>query len=246
MAQNHRYFQLGKEKVIDMKNRKWISKTIALALTLALMMPVTVMAEEQTQTQEQSQQAQQQSTEQLPVFSYEGDGNFDIFGMNMAKMAYQVLAVSEDANGYFGLIYSNAVEETSVLVNAIGAYQGVSIIPQGDNASSLHIIASGHWKLLAAPIVEPTVSDFEGSGNKVSGRFKGDGKMHDVYLANYATKGNFIVWLYDLNDNTKVLLANGTRTFGKTKKDIYLGENHSYVVSVKSTGTWKVDFLDRE
>lgn len=178
-------------------------------------------------------------------YVYEGDGNLDIYGLNMTPIPYAVHAVSTDANGYFGLLYSNAAGESKVLVNKVGAYDGSTTIEEGANATTLHVLASGHWQIVITPVLNFTTMTQSGTGNMVSGRFKGDDETHDVYCANWAGKGNYIVWLYDINNNTRQLLANGAGTYGKKKKNIYLNASHSYYLSVQSEGNWLVEFSQK-
>lgn len=175
-------------------------------------------------------------------YVYEGDGNFDIYGLNMTPIPYEVHAVSTDADGYFGLLYTNAAGESKVLVNKTGAYNGSTTIEKGANATTLHVLASGHWQIVLTPVLASATPTQSGTGNMVSGRFKGDDETHDVYCANWAGKGNYIVWLYDINNNTRQLLANGAGTYGRTKKNIYLNASHSYYLSVQSEGNWLVEF----
>ncbi len=175
-------------------------------------------------------------------YVYEGDGIMNIHGLNMPPVPYDVHVVSTDADGYFGLLCSNAAGETKMLVNKTGAYEGSTTIEKGTNATSLQILATGHWQIVMTPVLNFTTMTQSGAGNTVSGRFKGDDGTHDVYCANWAEKGNFIVWLYDLNSDTRQLLANGAGTYGKKKKNIYLNDSHSYYLSVQSEGKWLVEF----
>ncbi len=175
-------------------------------------------------------------------YVYEGDGNLDIYGLNMTPIPYEVHAVSTDEGGYFGLLYSNAAGESKVLVNKAGAYNGSTTIEKGANATTLHVLASGHWQIVLTPVLVSTTPTQSGTGNFVSGRFKGDDDTHDVYCANWAGKGNYIVWLYDINNGTRQLLANGAGTYGRTKKNIFLNKSHSYYLSVQSEGNWLVEF----
>jgi len=175
-------------------------------------------------------------------YVYEGNGNMDIYGLNMAPIPYEAHVVSSDASGYFGLLYSNAAGESKVLVNKVGAYNGSTVIEKGANATTLHVLASGHWQIVLTPVLVFTTPTQSGVGNMVTGRFKGDDDTHDVYCANWAGKGNYIVWLYDINNDTRQLLANGAGTFGRTKKNIYLNASHSYYLSVQSEGNWLVEF----
>ncbi|RKJ45674.1 hypothetical protein D7X98_07280 [bacterium 1XD8-76] len=175
-------------------------------------------------------------------YVYEGDGSMNIHGLNMPPVPYDVHVLSTDADGYFGLLCSNAAGETKMLVNKTGAYEGSTTIEKGANATSLQILASGHWQIVMTPVLNFTTMTQSGAGNMVSGRFKGDDGTHDVYCANWAEKGNYIVWLYDLNNDTRQLLANGVGTYGKKKKNIYLNDSHSYYLSVQSEGKWLVEF----
>ena len=175
-------------------------------------------------------------------YVYEGDGNQNIHGLNMPPVPYDVHVVSTDADGYFGLLYTNAAGESKVLVNKVGAYEGSTTIAKGTNATSLQILATGHWQIVMTPVLQFTTMTQSGAGNFVSGRFKGDDGTHDVYCANWAEKGNYIVWLYDLNDDKRLLLANGAGTYGKKRKNVYLNESHSYYLSVQSEGNWLVEF----
>lgn len=175
-------------------------------------------------------------------YVYEGDGSLNIHGLNMPPVPYDVHVVSTDADGYFGLLYTNAAGDSKVLVNKVGAYEGSTTIEKGTNATSLQILATGHWQIVMTPVLQFTTMTQSGAGNFVSGRFKGDDGTHDVFCANWAEKGNYIVWLYDLNDDTRLLLANGAGTYGKKKKNVYLNESHSYYLSVQSEGSWLVEF----
>lgn len=176
------------------------------------------------------------------TYYYEGNGNFDIYGLNMAPIPYQITVNYENAKGYFGLTYNEGAGTSKTLVNKVGSYVGSVTLEKGTNATTFHVSAAGHWTMTLTPVLSTTTKNFAGTGDKVSGRFKGDGENHDVYCANYAGKGNYIVWLVDINDNTKTLLANGVGTYGKTKKKVYLNEYHSYYISVKSESNWTVDF----
>lgn len=176
------------------------------------------------------------------TYYYEGNGNLDIYGLNMAPIPYQIAVQYDNANGYFGLTYNEGAGDSKVLLNKVGSYAGSVTLEKGTNATTFHVKAAGHWTMTLTPVLSTTTKNFAGTGDKVSGRFKGDGENHDVYCANYAGKGNYIVWLVDINDNTKTLLANGVGTYGKTKKKVYLSEYHSYYISVKSESNWTVDF----
>lgn len=175
-------------------------------------------------------------------YVYEGNGSQVICGVNMPELPYAVHAVSTDADGYFGLLYYETSGDMRVLVNAVGAYDGVSTIPQGTNGGTLQVLATGKWQITMTPVLSGTEPTQSGTGSTVTGRFKGDGKAHDVYCSNQALKGNYIVWLYDINDNTRQLLANGAGNYGKTKKGIFLVDYHSYYYSVQSEGNWLVEF----
>lgn len=176
------------------------------------------------------------------TYVYEGDGSLDIYGLNLPPIPYEVRVVSTDAGGYFGLVYRNSAGETDVLVNRAGAFESSATIAKGTEGGALQVIATGHWQITMAPVLNITTPTQSGIGNLVSGRFKGDDKSHDVFCANQAGKGNFIVWLYDINDNTKKLLANGAGTYGKKTKNVYLNASHSYYISVESEGNWLVEF----
>lgn len=174
-------------------------------------------------------------------YAYEGEGNMD-FSVNMVDLPYAVHAVNTDKDGYFGLIYNNTAGETQVLVNTAGAYDGTVAILHGTNGMTFHVLATGHWQITMTPVLEVSVWSQSGSGSTVTGRFTGDNSEHSVYCVNYAPKGNFIVWLYDINDDTRWLLANGAGAYGTLKKDVYLNESHTYYYSVQSEGNWMVEF----
>lgn len=178
-------------------------------------------------------------------YTYEGDGSLDIFGLNMPPIPYEAYAVSADEDGYFGLVWKNTAGERKVLVNKAGAYNGKVALGKGEEGVSLEILATGHWKITMTPVLTAATPTQSGTGNVVSGLFRGDNKKHNVHCANWADKGNFIVWLYDVNDNTKKLLANGAGTYGKNKGDVYLDAAHSYYLSVESAGSWLVEFSER-
>lgn len=174
-------------------------------------------------------------------YEYEGDGSTAICGLSLPPAPYEVHAVSED-EGYFGLTCSNTAGERKVLVNKVGAFDESVPVGIGTDGITLEILASGHWKITLTPVLETALSTQAGTGSQVSGCFRGDNKTHSIYCANWAQKGNFIVWLYDVNDQSKKLLANGIGTYGKNKGNIYLNASHSYYISVESEGNWLVDF----
>lgn len=176
------------------------------------------------------------------TYVYEGDGSLDIYGLNLSPIPYEVRVASADETGYFGLIYQNPVGERTLLVNRIGAFESSVTIPQGTDGAYFQVTAAGHWQITVTPILTAAAPNQSGTGNLVSGLFRGDDKSHDVFCANQAGKGNFIVWLYDINDNTKKLLANGAGTYGKKTKNVYLNASHSYYLSVESEGNWLVEF----
>lgn len=174
-------------------------------------------------------------------YVYEGDGNAVIQGLHMAPVPYEVHTVST-GDGYFGLVWKNTAGEMEVLENRTGAFESSSTVARGTEGGSLEIRAAGHWKITLTPVLTVTTPTQAGTGNMVSGRFRGDDKTHSIYCANWADKGNFIVWLYDINDHTKKLLANGVGTYGKNNGNIYLDASHSYYISVESGGDWLVEF----
>ena len=175
-------------------------------------------------------------------FMYEGNGSLDIYGLNLSPIPYEVRVVSADENGYFGLVYQNPVGERTLLVNRMGAFESSATIPQGADGAYFQVAATGHWQITVTPILTAAAPTQSGSGNLVSGLFRGDDKSHDVYCRNWAEKGNYIVWLYDITDNTKKLLANGAGTCAKRTKNVRLDASHSYYVSVESAGDWLVEF----
>lgn len=175
-------------------------------------------------------------------YVYEGDGSLDLCGLHLSPIPYEVRVASTDEGGYLGLIYKNAAGEMELLVNRMGAFESSATIAKGADGAYFQIVATGHWKITVTPVLNAATPTQSGTGNLVSGRFRGDGKSHDVYCANWAEKGNYIVWLYDIDDNTKRLLANSAGTYGKRTKNVYLNSSHSYYLSVESTGSWLVEF----
>lgn len=175
-------------------------------------------------------------------YEYEGNGSTMICGLYMPPVPYEVHAVSEDADGYFALTYSNAEGDRKVLFNRAGAYNGSVSIGRGTEGTTFEVLATGRWKITMTPVLETAMPVQSGTGSQVSGCFRGDNKTHSVYCANWADKGNFIVWLYDADDNSKKLLANGAGTYGRNKGNVYLNASHSYYISVESEGNWLVEF----
>ena len=175
-------------------------------------------------------------------YEYEGDGNTVISGLSMPPVPYEVHAVSRDEDGYFGLIYSNTAGGRKVLVNRAGAYDGSVALGTGGDGMSLEVLATGRWKITVTPVLTVTIPTQSGTGDIVSGLFPGDNKRHSVYCANWADKGNFIVWLCDAADQSKKLLANGAGTYGNSKGNVYLDASHLYYLSVESRGDWLVEF----
>lgn len=174
-------------------------------------------------------------------YVYEGDGNAVIQGLHMAPVPYEVHTVSA-GDGYFGLVWKNTAGEMEVLENRMGAFESSRAIAKSTEEVSFEITAAGHWKITLTPVLTVATPTQSGTGNMVSGRFQGDDKTHSVYCANRADKGNFIVWLYDINDNTRRLLANGAGTYGKNSGNVHLDASHSYYLSVESRGNWSVEF----
>lgn len=175
-------------------------------------------------------------------YVYEGDGNMLISGLCLPPVPYEVHVSSADADGYFGLLYCNPAGDMELLMNRVGAFEGSAAIPWGEAGASLQILAGGHWKIALTPVLAASAPTQTGVGNLVSGQFAGDGKAHSVYCANWAEKGNFIVWLWDINDHSKRLLANGAGSCGRRNEDVFLDASHSYYLSVESRGTWLVEF----
>lgn len=174
-------------------------------------------------------------------YVYEGDGNAVIQGLHMAPVPYEVHTVST-GDGYFGLVWKNTAGEMEVLENRTGAFESSTAIAKSTEEVSFEILAAGHWKIMLTPVLTVTTPTQSGTGNMVSGRFQGDDKIHNVYCVNRADEGNFIVWLHDINDNTRRLLANGVGTYGKNSRNVYLDASHSYYLSVESKGNWSVEF----
>mgnify|MGYP006943502389 CR=1 FL=1 len=175
-------------------------------------------------------------------YEYEGNGSTVIRGLYMPPVPYEVHVVSEDADGYFALTYSNTAGDRKVLVDRAGAYEGSVTIGRGTEGTNFDVLATGRWKITMTPVLETATPVQSGTGSQVSGCFRGDNKTHSVYCANWADKGNFIVWLYDADDNSKKLLANGAGTYGRNKGNVYLNASHSYYISVESEGNWLVEF----
>lgn len=193
---------------------------------------------------ESARQVRVVNKEVADSYEYEGNGSTVIYGLYMSPVPYEVHAVSEDTEGYFGLTYSNTAGDRKVLVNRAGAYDGSVTIGKGTEGTTFEVLATGHWKITMTPVLETATPTQSGAGSQVSGCFRGDNKIHNVYCANWADRGNFIVWLYDVDDHSKKLLANGAGTYGKNKGNVYLDASHSYYISVESGGNWLVEFSE--
>lgn len=176
----------------------------------------------------------------VPTFTFSGTGNQVIGGIGLTpSLAYDVTITNTQERGAFN-VYFNGPHGNELLANAIGSYNGTVRLPAGDTFSNFTIVSQGDWTLTIKEVSGTSTSLLGGSGDQVSGWFRGTGKTANISIGNDANKGAFTVWLYDSFGNRKRLVNKvGTYTGVVTA---YLASNRMYYIEVVSDGNWVVNF----
>lgn len=148
---------------------------------------------------------------------YNGGSNFAVWNV--------------DANG----------NDIDLLVNTIGAYQGVVPIDflQSEYTARFKITASGAWQIellsLASARRETIPGTFQGTGDDV---IYLDGATPDLLTANATGSSNFIVWEYG---TARDLLINEIAPYTGT---VAMSRNTVLIV-VNATGPWAIEIKTR-
>lgn len=176
---------------------------------------------------------------------FSGSGDKIISNIKIPSGIYKATLSNSGAHNFIVELYENSNDSYGdLLANEIGAYNGSVIIKNGETKAitdgMLEIKSSGKWNIKFEPVNGTILGkSVSGSGNVVTGWFKGDGRRQ---VATFTNKGlhNFIVEVYDEYGNSDLLVNeigayNGQATF-VTKS------SRKYYYSIISSGDWSISW----
>ena len=131
-------------------------------------------------------------------------------------------------------------EETDLLVNEIGKYQGKVMFDENDHSVAFSITASGGWTLTISPIQK--ISHWNGTETRKGTSddvFALSGDAAEAFGAKFRHKGegNFAVWGYSL-DGTDLLVND----IGTYSGEVLL--EGAQILELTADGSWSVALVD--
>lgn len=176
---------------------------------------------------------------------YSGSGDKIISNIRIPSGNYKAVLSNSGRSNFIVKFYENSNDSYGdLLANEIGTYNGSVVIRDGETSlisdGMLEIKSSGKWTIKFEPISGTiqgkTVS---GTGDVVTGWFKGDGKRQVATFTN-SGKSNFIVRIYDEYGDRDLLVNeigsyNGQATFTTNSYSKYYFE-------VVSSGKWTISW----
>jgi hypothetical protein len=152
-----------------------------------------------------------------------------------------ILQIEHEGSGNFTVrSYTASDDEIELLVNTIGAYQGVRAVNKSDEeVAFLEVTASGGWTITTAPVT--SADQFSVSGG-ASGR--GDNILIDPYASPSAERvtlthdgdGNFAIGVYSRSELLD-LLVNEIGAFNGTVLAIPGG----FLWDIAADGNWTIE-----
>jgi hypothetical protein len=128
----------------------------------------------------------------------------------------------------------DAGDDRELLVNTIGAYQGMRWLPPG--VYSMEIDADGAWTMVVAPMAldQAAGGAMQGAGDYVSGVFEAEGGRA-AYTFSHDGSRNFAVWLYC--ENGRDLLMNDV---GAVQAEAMVRASGRCFWDVQADGAWSI------
>ena len=160
------------------------------------------------------------------------------------KIPEESLAIAKlthTGSGNFAVWTVNADgEETDLLVNEIGRYQGKVMFDESGHSVAMSITASGNWTLTISPIQK--ISHWNGKETRKGTSddvFMLTGKAADAFGAKFRHKGegNFAVWAY--GSNGADLLVND---IGSYTGEVVL--DGAQIIELTADGRWSASLID--
>lgn len=176
---------------------------------------------------------------------FSGSGDQIISDINIPKGSYKAVLNNNGRSNFIVKFYESSNDSRGdLLANEIGNYYGSVVIRDGKTNQitdgMLEIKSSGSWSIVFEPISE-TIQEksISGSGDVVTGWFKGDGKRQVATFTNSGSS-NFIVYVYDEYGGRDLLVNeigsyNGQTTFTTNSTSKYYYE-------VVSSGDWTISW----
>ena len=176
---------------------------------------------------------------------FSGSGDKIISNVNIPRGVYKAVLSNSGAHNFIVELHKDDNDSYGdLLANEIGSYNGSVVIRDGETTpivgGMLEIKSSGKWNIkfeqVSGTIQGKSVS---GSGDVVTGWFKGDGKRQVVTLTNKGAH-NFIVEVYDEYGNSD-LLANEIGSYNG-QVTFVSNDSSKYYFSVISSGNWTISW----
>lgn len=176
---------------------------------------------------------------------FSGSGDKIISNVNIPRGVYKAILSNSGRSNFIVEFYEGSNDSYGdLLANEIGSYNGSVIIRDGDTTpisdGMLEIKSSGSWNIKFEP-VSGTIDgkSVKGSGDVVTGWFKGDGKRQVATFTNSGSS-NFIVEVYNEYGDSDLLVNeigsyNGQATFTTNS-------NSKYYFVVSSSGNWSISW----
>ena len=120
---------------------------------------------------------------------YSGSGDYVLSNIEMPKSVYTAHITHSGSRNFAIWAYSNNNTDKDLLVNTIGNYDGVVLLPQ-DTPISLNISADGAWTVTIEQITTTTDTTFTGVGDYVTPIFQG---TTGAYKITHNGSHNFVV-----------------------------------------------------
>lgn len=176
---------------------------------------------------------------------FSGSGDKIISNVNIPKGTYKAVMSNNGRSNFIVKFYENSNDSYGdLLANEIGTYNGSVVIRDGGTTpitnGMLEVKSSGSWSIKFEPI-SGTIDgkSVSGTGDVVTGWFKGDGKRQVATFSNSGSS-NFIVRVYDEYGDRDLLVNeigsyNGQATF-------VTNSYSKYYFEVVSSGNWSISW----
>lgn len=215
----------------NLRNRlHWLALGVAAAVTLACSSPGTDTSSSDDSGSDDDYFASFAAFEPVE-HSGEGDGVIELDGITQA-----MVTASHDGEHYFSLsgLDENNEPTGDLLVNALGAYEGVTALGIHDLAEPVRIevTADGSWTVTLAPLAGAPALPESGTGDGVF-KYEGDaGTWHAVHTGEHY----FSLSVYTGSEFEMGLLANEV---GAYDGEVAVKKGPGLVV-VQADGDWTI------
>ena len=176
---------------------------------------------------------------------YSGSGDKIISNVKVPKGNYKAILSNSGRSNFVVKFYESSNDSYGdLLVNEIGDYNGTVLIRGGKttptNDGMLEIKSSGSWTIKFEQISETIQGkSVSGSGDFITGWFKGDGKRQVATFTNSGSS-NFVVRVYDEYGDRKLLVNEIGSYNGQA---LFTTNSYSkYYFEVISSGNWTISW----